>query len=244
MKLNKIIFFLFVIFASICADAQVKNRNVGKKKKSIVYNKNKKAEKPNWVFGIGWNVVDDNSYPFKKLFDIRKSWLIRPYPTQLIADRSYKNGFSLGGVFNFNMYKPSKLINGTIGGGSGLFFSLDFLAKYHLKEIINLPKWADPYLPFGTGYTLRFSPPHRNTFMLNMGVGANFWVYQEWIGINVQSLAKFGLKSPFLKTGSNYLQHSIGIVIKLFLDKKKKWPFIKPKYEWIHREKGGGERLN
>lgn len=231
-----------MIFAALGASAQGKRSNVGKKKKPIVYNKNKKEEKPHWVFGLGWNVVDDNSHPFNKLFDIRKSWLIRPYPTQLIADRSSKNGFSLGGVFNFNVYKPSKLINGTIGGGSGLFFSLDFLAKYHLKEVIPLPKWADPYLPFGTGYTLRFAAPHRHTVMLNMGVGANFWIYEEWIGINVQSLAKFGMKAPIFKTGSNYLQHSIGIVVKLFLDKKKKWPFIKPKYPWVHRDKVSRER--
>lgn len=194
--------------------------------------------KPPWIIGIGWNAVDDNSNAFKKLFDFRKSWNIRPYPTQLSVEKQF-NAWSYGGIFSFNKYKPGKNINGKDNPGSFLFFSLDGFAKYHLNYHLKIQDRYDIYVPVGAGYTLRFAPPNRSTFTFNLGMGCNFWI-REWWGINVQSEAKFGLKAPLIKTPSNYLQHSVGFVIKFDNYGRQRFPFIHARYAWVHRKKIGG----
>lgn len=201
-----------------------------------------REELPSWTIGIGWNGVDDNSHAFKKIFDLRKSWNLPAYPAQLSVDRSSTFGLSYGGVFNFNIYKPGKLINGKEIGGSFLFFSLDLNAKYHVNHFMRTPRWMDVYATVGPGFTLRFAPPHRYTATWNIGGGSNFWL-NKWLGINVQSLAKFGLKSPIIKTGSNYLQHSAGFIFKVESIPWKKFPRMRGRYHWIHRKNTSVERV-
>lgn len=237
---------LLVVFISVKSTAQIRihDRFAGKKakKKRVVARADEKKPKPPyWMYGVGWNVVDDNSKPFKKLFDIRRSWNVRPYPTYIYVERGQKYGWSYGGIFNFNIYKPGKLINGKDNGGAFLFFSIDGYGKYHLDQKINFRPWADPYIVTGLGWTLRFAPPNRSTFMFDIGMGSNFWI-KKWWGINVQSWAKFGLRSPLIRTSSNYLQHSIGVVFKITKQDRKKFPKIKPRYPWVHRKRPGTER--
>jgi len=201
-----------------------------------------REEKPTWVVGIGWNGVDDNSNAFKKIFDFRESWNIPAYPTQLSVDVSDKHGLSYGGVFNFNIYKPGKLINGKAILGSFLFFSLDLNAKYHINHILKTPRWMDVYASAGPGFTLRFAPPYRYTGTFNIGGGCNFWL-NKWIGINAQSLGKFGLRSPIIRTASNYLQHSAGFIFKVESIPWKKFPRMRGRYHWIHRKNTSVERV-
>jgi hypothetical protein len=197
--------------------------------------------RPEWIFGIGWNAVDDNSNAFKKLFDIRKSWNLRPYPSQLSVDRTNGGLLSYGAVFNFNQYRAGKLVYGKPLGGTFLFFSLDLNVKYHFGPLLRLPDRFDIYFPVGGGYTLRFAPPYISTGTFNVGLGGNYWIL-DWLGINLQSMAKFGMRSPIFKTASNYLQHSAGLVFNLTAFKKTKHPFVKPRYPWVHRKKIGRER--
>lgn len=242
-RIYLVVLSLFFFSASLDAQIRIHDKNKGRKpaKKKNLKRAGEKEEPPYWIYGFGWNVVDDNSKPFKKLFDFRKSWNIRPYPTQLTIEKSHKYGLSYCGMFNFNIYKPGKIINGKDNTGSFLFFSIDALAKYHFKEHFRLQEWCDIYFPLGAGYTLRFAPPYRSTAMFDIGLGANFWI-KKWVGINVQSLAKFGLRSPIIRTGSNYLQHSVGLVFKISKQDKKKFPSIKARYKWIHRKPLGHER--
>jgi hypothetical protein len=198
-------------------------------------------EKRSWIFGLGWNVVDDNGSPFKKLFDIPNAWSMPWHPSQLSAELIGKNGFTYGAAFSYNKYKSGKTINSKVISGSFLFFNLDLFAKYHLKEHVKLPPRIDPYASAGAGYTLRFVGPYNNTATLNFGFGMNVWLNQ-YIGLNLQSLAKFGLRSPFYKNGSNYLQHSIGVVFILDNTPKKRYSFIKARYPWVHRKPYSAER--
>jgi hypothetical protein len=64
--------------------------------------------------------------------------------------------------------------------------------------------WFDPYIAAGFGVTLRSKKSIVPTG--NIGFGANFWITHRF-AINAQSMAKFS----FINTGSNYLQHSIGV---------------------------------
>ncbi|MEO6303600.1 MAG: hypothetical protein ABIP51_10535, partial [Bacteroidia bacterium] len=67
----------------------------------------------------------------------------------------------------------------------------------------------------------------------NIGLGTNIWLTRA-LGINLQSIAKFGVSSRFPRSSSNYLQHSLSLIIKL--QKGSKNPFIRPRYKWIHRK--------
>lgn len=201
------------------------------------------GEKKNiWLFIGGWNVVDDNGNPFKKLFNLRPSWNVRPYPAQLSAEKYFNDNWTFGGILNYNLYKPGKLINHTTIEGRFPFFSIDGFAKYYFDELIKLHEDFDMYAPMGLGYTLRIAPPYHNTITLNLGLGFNYWI-NGIVGINVQSVAKFGLRSPLIKTGSNYLQHSIGIIIYFDYAERKNFSFIHPKYKWVH-DKGFKETVH
>ncbi len=198
-------------------------------------------EKSSWIFGLGWNIVDDNGSPFKKLFDVSNAWSMRWYPAQITAEVIGKKGWTFGGSFSYDKYKSGKTINSQVISGSFLFFAFDGFAKYHLKEKIKMNPRFDPYFPMGLGYTLRFISPYNSTATFNLGFGINYWLGKN-VGINIQSVAKFGLRSPIIKTGSNYLQHSFGFVFVLDRSVKKRYSFVKPRYPWVHDKRGNMER--
>jgi len=201
-----------------------------------------RREKLSWIFGLGWNAVDDNGMPFKKLFAFRSVWNIPFYPSQLSAEIIGKEGFSYGAIFNYNRYKSGKQINSEIVSGRFMFFSFDAFAKYHFKEHVEkMNKRYDPYLPIGLGYTLRFISPYNSTFTFNVGAGINIWFTSKW-GMNLQTVGKLGLRSPFLHNGSNYMHHSGGVVYIIDNSPRKKHSFVKPRYKWVHDKHNVGER--
>jgi hypothetical protein len=189
-----------------------------------------------WTIQLGGNVVDDDGKPFHDLFNASKSWNTPPYPTKLAIDKSLEHGWSAEFCFVYNNYKTGKIINGIINDASHLFISTDIQGKYHLNNIINIKEWFNPYLSIGIGYTYRKIGPYNNVATANIGVGFDFLIYQGF-GINLQSLAKFGIKSPFIKTGSNYLQHSLGVTYTIgqFADKKP-FKFGKRRYGFTTRK--------
>ena len=199
-------------------------------------------EKLSWIFGIGWNAVDDNGRPFRQLFSVRRSWNLQWYPTQASAEVIGKEGMTYGAIFNFNLYKSGKEINSKVVAGVFPFFSLDLFAKYHFNAHIKMSKRYDPYVMGGFGNTLRFFGTSKSTFTFNLGGGMNFWI-NEYIGINLQTVGKIGIRSPFIRNNSNYMQHSAGLVFMLDRTYKKKHSFVKPRYKWVHDNHKLGERL-
>ena len=199
----------------------------------------RKSSDDYWMIGIGGNVVDDDGSPFKKLFNAGPRWNAKPYPTRLTLERSLKNSLSIEGAFNFNLYKPNKIINNEVGR-AGIFLSGDLNLKNDFNKMFKLDGWFNPYVIYGAGTTyrtVRILPIGGN---LNIGFGFNLWLSRSF-GFNFQSIAKFGISpTRFLKTSSNYLQHSTGIVIKIHKGKKS---FNKRRYKWIHRSNIGRERL-
>ena len=203
----------------------------------------KKKSKISWIFTAGWNIVDDNGNPFKKLIG-RQPWSFPFYPSQASAEIIGDQGMTYGLTFTFNRYKPGKEINGKPSAGLGLVFAWDAFAKYHFNEHVAMSKQYDPYAYLGAGYTLRFSANSASAFTGNFGFGLNYWFNNHW-GMNFQSLAKFALKRRFPRNNANYLHHSFGVVYIIDNTFRKNRSFIKPRYKWIHdnnRGSGGGER--
>ena len=183
-------------------------------------------------------MVDDDGSPFKYLFNAGPRWNLRPYPTRLTVERSLKNSFSIEGVFNYNKYKPTKIINGDLGK-SGMFISTDLNLKNDFNRLLNQDGWFNPYVVYGAGFTYRTVRSLPIGANLNIGFGFNIWVSRS-VGVNFQSIAKFAVSTRFPHSSGNYLQHSTGIVIKL---QKGKPSFYKRRYKWTHRRSLGRERV-
>lgn len=170
-----------------------------------------------WRVQLAWNLVDDDGKPFNNLFDVKNSWNFPPYPTKLAVEKELNNNWNLELAFAYNNYKAGKTINGEVLTADKSFFSIDINAKYILTK-----KYAiEPFLFAGFGYTQRATNKYNNTATFNLGLGATIWILDNQLGINLQGSGKFGLQSPLISTGSNYLQHSIGVVYKFSGNNKR-----------------------
>jgi OOP family OmpA-OmpF porin len=173
-----------------------------------------------WTAGLGWNIVDDSGQPWGPKFDASKSWNCPVYFSNLSLEGYYQDGLSF--LFNFttNSYKDGKLINGYYHNGSN-FFAYDANAKYDFFQSFHangnpgtgFKSMIDLFGIGGVGVTYRHTVNVKTVATLNLGFGANIWVYKNW-GIQLQALSKFGLVSPFFKTPANYLQYTWGVVYK------------------------------
>ncbi len=190
---------------------------------------NRKKNPYSWMFGLSWNVVDDNGDAFSNLFDVKGSWNYLLYPSRISIDKYLKKGWSLEGMVAYNKYTAGKLINDTTGL-SGIFVSGDFHAKYSFYRFMSSRKLLDPYISFGLGATYRqvMSSPITPTF--NIALGANFWFSKSW-GFQIQTMGKLGLVSDIYTSNTDYLQHTVGIVYRK-QPKRKHSRNNKKRYGW------------
>ena len=193
-----------------------------------------------WTPNVGWNIVDDNGNPWKKIFDAAQSWNFPPYPTRIGIDGAYKKGWQFGFHFTYNRYKVGKLINGDLLTSSN-FFAFDANAKcslwelYDINPLMGLPEKSifDIYCTGGIGFTIRNTSRVGPCATSNVGFGLNAFVYKGW-GIQLEAMSKFGVASPFFKTPANYVQYTFGVVYKfkpkpVSLGKRYKYKRVKPK---------------
>ena len=92
------------------------------------------------------------------------------------------------------------------------FWNANLQAKYALRRLFTTESgWFDPYLKLGGGYTSYKSEYAEKDggVKLLAGGGINFW-FTDHLGLNVQT----GYNHGFQKDGTDYFQHSAGIVIK------------------------------
>lgn len=172
----------------------------------------RKLRKTVWTIGGSLAIIDDDGKPYKELVNI-SSWNLFPIPTKLSLEGYYDKGFSFEGSFTVSRYKGGKTINNEIANGTKLFLSFDANTRYDLNNLIGDTKFFSPYAVGGLGYTFRALSKQRHCPTFNFGLGFTIWL-ERGIGINVQSLAKFGL-SRYRST--NYLMHTIGVVYRFNL---------------------------
>lgn len=169
-----------------------------------------------WIIQLGGNVVDDDGKPFNKVFDVKNSWNLFP-SGKLSIEKEFNYNWNVELAFNYNSFKAGKTINNDVYTSSGTFFSVDLNGKKILTKVFRI----EPYLFSGFGYTMRTVSKYKSTPTLNAGFGFNIWAIDNVLGFNIQGSGKFGLTSPILKTGSNYLQHSLGIIYKFSGNNKR-----------------------
>ena len=164
-------------------------------------------ENNKWSIGFGVNAVDVRTPhdfgEFLKDWAGPKDLNILPAVSKLSVARYLGAGLSaeIDGSLN-------KIKTGFAGADvDESFWAANLQVKYALRKIFT-PKsgWFDPYVKVGGGY---FSLGDKDGIKALAGGGINFW-FTEHLGLNLQT----GYHHGFQKDGSDYFQHSAGIVIK------------------------------
>ena len=164
------------------------------------------------MFGLGWSIWDNDGKPGDiAAFDQMQAEV---FPTRFFADYYFYKGWSAEVALAYVRYKGLRMVNNQANiRGTG--FSTDVNLKYSFYSLLG-KGLVDPYLIVGAGGTIH---PSSDTLVpsffptVNVGAGVNFW-FNNAVGIQLQSAGKIGLTSDFFGK-SNYLQHSIGVVVRL-----------------------------
>ena len=169
-------------------------------------------ENNKWSIGFGVNTVDIRSpHDFGNFL---KDWggpsdlNVLPAITKLSVARYIGAGFSA--EVDGSLNKIKKGFNGVSQDES--FWNANLQAKYALRRLFTTESgWFDPYLKLGGGYTSYKSEYSEKDGAVKLlaGGGINFW-FTDHLGLNVQT----GYNHGFQKDGTDYFQHSAGIVIK------------------------------
>lgn len=173
-----------------------------------------------WIIGGGINMVEDSGQQtFADLFTIKhKNW---GTPFMLSGEYLLNNRFSLSSTLLLNKYQGGKIIQfNTIQiGEEPNYMAVDVAAKIFVRKILYKHVFT-PYVTAGAGYLTidsyqAKSPsgnlvdiPETKKMTLNTSVGAYFWINRT-MGINVNYMAKFGLKTGADK--NNHLVSSFGV---------------------------------
>ena len=169
-------------------------------------------ENSKWAIGFGINAVDIRTP--HQFGDFLKDWggtkdlNILPAVTKLSVARYIGAGFSAEIEGSLNKIKEG--FDGYSEDKS--FWNANLQAKYALRRLFTTESgWFDPYIKVGGGYTAyesRFDDKEGG-FKVLAGGGINFW-FTDHLGVNLQT----GYHHGFQKNGTDYFQHSAGIVIK------------------------------
>lgn len=197
---KKEIFLAFLVANIFIAQAQI--QELTKKDSTIV---------STWMFGIGYNFVDDSVDDFNRLFDTNDSWHAVPYPSRLSIGRYLRNGLGIEVMATYNKYKKGKLVNGLPLLNDENYYAFDTRLSYDLNKIVGETGWFDPYLGAGLGYT------HANAVSggtYNAVLGFKTW-FTDRIGLDVNSSGKWTMNKDL----TNHLQHAIGVVYRFKSEK-------------------------
>lgn len=163
-----------------------------------------------WTVGIGVNIVDNDGFRFDKPFDTG-NWNFKN-PLSVNVERKWRDFFSTNLAITLNkLTKDNKQNNGFITESSNLF-AIDLTGRFIFDQYIwdQNPR-IDPfegYVLAGFGYTSVLST---DSFMFDLGLGFNFWLYED-IGLRIQTMGKFGFNdNQYLK---NYIQHTAEFIFR------------------------------
>jgi len=166
-----------------------------------------------WIFGLGFNAVDDSGDVFDDLFAVDSQWNLLPYPSRLSIGRYFKSGIGLEAIGSYNKYKVGKIIDGSINQVETNYFAVDSRITYDLNKLIGQTAWFDPYVGVGLGYT-DANDKGRGTY--NAVVGFRTWINDNW-GLDFSSSGKWAMKTGDGVT--NHIQHAAGVVYQFGIEK-------------------------
>ncbi len=166
-----------------------------------------------WIFGVGFNAVDDSGNVFDGLFNVGDEWNMVPFPSRVSIGRYFKNGLGIEAIGSYNKYQEGNLIDGTINPSDIDYFGLDARITYDLNKIIGQTGWFDPYVGIGAGYT-DANNLGRGTY--NAVVGFRTWFSDRW-GLDFNSSGKWAMSQG--DGATNHIQHAAGVVYQFGIEK-------------------------
>ena len=165
-----------------------------------------------WVFGLGFNAVDDAGSEFSNIFNIDDNWNFVPFPSRLSIGKYFKNGLGLEAIGTYNRYKEGKMIDGLVNNEDIDYYAIDFQVSYDLNQILGETSWFDPYVGIGAGYT-DANNQGRGTY--NASVGFRTW-FSDRFGLDFNSTGKWAMS---MENATNHIQHAAGAVYRFGIEK-------------------------
>ncbi|GMN11440.1 hypothetical protein MTsPCn9_09530 [Croceitalea sp. MTPC9] len=175
--------------------------------------KNDSIIQSSWIFGIGFNVVDDAGSEFTNLFNTEDNWNIVPFPSRLSIGKYFKNGLGLELIGSYNKYKEGKTIDNQINTEDIDYYAADFRISYDLNKILGETGFFDPYVGIGAGYT-DANNVGRGTY--NASVGFRTW-FSDRLGLDFNSTGKWAMST---ENATNHIQHAAGLVYRFNVEKR------------------------
>lgn len=188
---------------------------------ALITELNAQGNQSGWIFGAGYNFVDDSGTRGAEPFNIDDNWNSTFYPNRLSGGYALDNGFTFQAVFTLNKYKDGKTIDRNVITEDQNYFAIDGLITYELNKFFAQGGWFDPYLALGGGMS---SIDKNEIITFDAGGGMNFWLNDNF-AINLNTLGKWGLGDD---SGVNHIQHSIGVVVRPEIFRKKPEPTPMP----------------
>ncbi|WP_224483126.1 OmpA family protein [Robertkochia aurantiaca] len=167
-----------------------------------------------WMFGLGYNFVDDSGSRWSEFIDFDDHWATTAYPNRLSAGYYLQNGLGFELIGSINKYNEGLIVDGEEILEERDYRAIDLKISYDLNHLIGSTGWFDPYVATGIGNT-SIEDVARTTF--NAGLGFNAWFSDSW-GLNFNTFGKWSLNSDI---NSNHLQHSAGVVFRFGQGLKK-----------------------
>ncbi len=164
-----------------------------------------------WIFGLGYNFVDDSGDVFDNLFDFENQWNAVAFPSRISIGRYFKSGLGIEAIGTYNKYKVGKIIDKSVNLTESDYFGVDARLSYDLNKLIGQTAWFDPYVGVGVGYT-EASNQGRGTY--NAVVGFRTWINDNW-GLDFSSSGKWRIGDK----GTNHIQHAAGVVYQFGIEK-------------------------
>ena len=164
-------------------------------------------EQAGWLFGGGFNFIDDSGTSGDQPFDFDDNWSSVVFPSRFSLGYSMTNGLFIQGFASYNKYRKDTWVNGTSQTDEWNYYALDGMIGYGFKNLIDRRGWFDPFVNTGLGIK-RLAGSNDLTY--NLGGGFNFW-FNESLALNLSTLGKWTLGDT---SGDNHIQHGIGIIFK------------------------------
>ncbi|WP_350291604.1 OmpA family protein [uncultured Croceitalea sp.] len=168
--------------------------------------------KSSWIFGIGFNVVDDAGSEFTDFFNVEDNWNIVPFPSRLSIGKYFENGLGLELIGSYNKYMAGKTVDNQVNQNDIDYYAADARISYDLNKILGETGFFDPYVGIGIGYT-DANNTGRGTY--NATVGFRTW-FSDKFGLDFNSTGKWAMST---ENASNHIQHAAGLVYRFGAEK-------------------------
>ncbi len=164
-----------------------------------------------WMFGLGWNFVNDSGTRFNKPFKVKNHINAVAFPSRMSLGRYFRSGIGLEGIATYNRYKQGNIIDGLVNPEDKDYFGFDIRMSYDLNKLVGQTDFFDPYLGIGAGYSYA-NDLGRGTY--NAVVGFRTWFNDRW-ALDFNSSGKWS----FGNEASNHVQHGLGVIYQFSMEK-------------------------